>query len=68
LISRQVAPSAGFVKMYFEARDSGLCAALPDELWKTLCCLATYIDENSNCYPSQALLAKYLGLGPPARE
>ena len=40
------------------ARDSGLLAALPDELWKTLCCLATYIDENGNCYPSQALLAK----------
>src|SRR5712692_4207455 len=51
-----------FVKMYFEARDSGLLAALPDELWKTLCCLATYIDENSNCYPSQALLAKDLGI------
>src|SRR5713226_9012573 len=46
-----------FVKMYFEARDSGLLAALPDELWKTLCCLATYIDENGNCYPSQAFLA-----------
>jgi helix-turn-helix protein len=51
-----------FVKMYFEARDSGLLAALPDELWKTLCCLATYIDENGNCYPSQALLAKDLGI------
>ena len=24
-----------FVKMYFEARDSGLLAAIPDELWKT---------------------------------
>ena len=43
-----------FVKMYFDARDSGLLAALPDELWKTLCCLATYIDEDGKCYPSQA--------------
>ncbi len=51
-----------FVKMYFEARDSGLLAALPDELWKTLCCLATYMDENGHCYPSQALLAKSLGI------
>jgi hypothetical protein len=47
-----------FVKMYFDARDSGLLAALPDELWKTLCCLATYIDEDGNCCPSQALLGK----------
>jgi len=46
-----------FVKMYFDARNSGLLAALPDELWKTLCCLATYMDENGNCYPSQARLA-----------
>jgi hypothetical protein len=51
-----------FVKMYFEARDSGLLGALPDELWKTLCCLATYMDENGHCYPSQALLAKSLGI------
>lgn len=51
-----------FVKMYFAARDSGLLAAMPDELWKTLCCLATYIDENGNCYPSQAELARHLGV------
>src|SRR6266851_5008546 len=51
-----------FVKMYFDARDSGLLAALPDELWKTLCCLATYMDETGNCYPSQALLANDLGI------
>ena len=48
--------------MYFDARDSGLLAALPDELWKTLCCLATYMDENGNCYPSQARLASDLGI------
>jgi hypothetical protein len=51
-----------FVKMYFDARDSGLLAALPDELWKTLCCLATYIDEEGNCCPSQALLGEALGI------
>jgi len=51
-----------FVKMYFDARDSGLLAALPDELWKTLCCLATYMDEDGNCYPSQALLGAALGI------
>src|SRR5437660_11994929 len=51
-----------FVKIYFDARDSGLLAALPDELWKTLCCLATYMDEDGSCYPSQAHLAKDLKL------
>ena len=30
-----------FVKLYFEARDSGLLAEMPPELWHTLCCLAT---------------------------
>jgi hypothetical protein len=51
-----------FVKMYFDARDSGLLAALPDDLWKTLCCLATYVDESGNCYPSQAALGQALGI------
>ena len=51
-----------FVKMYFEARDSGLLAELPDVLWKTLCCLATYIDEDGRCYPSQSRLARDLGI------
>jgi hypothetical protein len=51
-----------FVKMHFAARDSGLPATLPDELWKTLCCLATYMDESGNCYPGQALLANDLGI------
>lgn len=55
-----------FVKMYFEARDSGLLAAMPDELWKTLCVLATYLDENGHCFPSQDQLAKDLGIGRQA--
>jgi hypothetical protein len=55
-----------FVKMYFEARDSGLLATLPDELWKTLCVLATYLDENGHCFPSQERIAKDLGIGRQA--
>lgn len=51
-----------FVKMYFEARDSGLLAAIPDRLWKMLCVLATYIDQNGNCFPSQSRIAKDLGI------
>jgi hypothetical protein len=51
-----------FVKMYFDARDSGLLAAMPERLWKLLCLLATYMDENGNCYPSQATIGKHLGI------
>jgi hypothetical protein len=51
-----------FVKMYCDARDSGLLAALPDELWETLYCVATYMDDDGKCYPSQARLASDLGI------
>lgn len=51
-----------FVKMYFEARQSGLLAAIPGELWKMLCVLATYMDENGDCYPTQERIARDLGL------
>jgi len=51
-----------FVKMYFEVRDSGLLAQMPAELWQTLCCLATYMDEHGLCYPGQARMARELGI------
>lgn len=51
-----------FVKMYFDARDSGLLADIGDRRWRTLCALATYIDEKGCCYPSQARIAKDLGI------
>jgi len=51
-----------FVKMYFDARDSGLLAAIPGELWKMLCCLATYMNEDGNCYPTQDQIARDLGI------
>src|SRR5712692_10556253 len=51
-----------FVKMYFDARESGLLASIPGELWKMLCCLATYMDENGNCYPTQERIARDLGI------
>jgi len=51
-----------FVKMYFEVRDSGLLALMPAELWQTLCCLATYMDEHGICYPGQARMARELGI------
>lgn len=51
-----------FLKMYFDARDSGLLASLGDRRWTTLCVLATYMDENGHCYPSQDRIARDLGI------
>jgi hypothetical protein len=50
------------VANHIRCGDSGLLVALPDELWKTLCCLATYMDEDGRCYPSQERLANGLGI------
>ena len=55
-----------FVKMYFDARDSGLLADIPDDLWKTLCLLATYVNEDGFCFPSQDTVARALGIGRQA--
>ena len=51
-----------FVKMYFEARESGLLADIGDHRWRTLCCLATYMNAEGRCCPSQARVAKDLGI------
>ncbi len=51
-----------FIKFYIEARDSGLLAALGDRMCRTLICMATYMDENGYCYPSQDLVARNLGI------
>lgn len=51
-----------FLKMYFDARDSGLLADIGDRRWRTLSALATYMDEKGLCYPSQARIAKDLGI------
>ncbi len=50
-----------FVKLYMAARTSGLLATIPDRDWKTLCVLATYMNRDGYCYPSQDELAKALG-------
>lgn len=55
-----------FVKMYFEARESGLLADIPDDLWKTLCALATYVDDQSYCFPSQETIGRDLGISRQA--
>ncbi len=50
-----------FVKLYVAARESGLLAAISDRDWKTLCTLATYMDGEGYCHPSQAELARAMG-------
>jgi biotin operon repressor len=60
LFSGQVAERT-FVKLYVAARESGLLAAISDRDWKTLCTLATYMDGEGYCYPSQAELARAMG-------
>jgi hypothetical protein len=50
-----------FVKLYVAARTSGLLGAISDRDWKTLCTLATYMDGEGYCYPSQAELAAAMG-------
>ena len=49
-----------FVKLYVAARESGLMAAISDRNWKTLCVLATFMDKDGKCYPSQARIARAL--------
>ena len=50
-----------FLKMYVAARTSGLLAAISDRDWKTLCVMATYMDKDGYCFPSQKELAPALG-------
>ena len=50
-----------FVKLYVAARTSGLLSAISDRNWKTLCTLATYMDADGYCYPSQQELAAAMG-------
>ena len=64
-VSNGQGESRMFVKMYFDARDSGLLREMPADLWQLLCCLSTYMDPNGNCFPSQERIAQDLGM---ARE
>lgn len=55
-----------FVKMYQDARTSGLLRAMPPDLWQTLCCLATYLDADGKCWPPQDMIGRDLGLSRQA--
>ncbi len=51
-----------FIKVYVAVRNSGLLAAMPAELWHTLCCVATFMDRDGHCYPSQDEIARALNI------
>ncbi|WP_170291984.1 helix-turn-helix domain-containing protein [Heliobacterium mobile] len=50
-----------YVKMYRSAVTSGLIAKLGPERWTVLCIIASYMDEQGNCFPSQSAIAKGFG-------
>ncbi|RQV95830.1 helix-turn-helix domain-containing protein [bacterium] len=61
-MSRRKESPGLFVKLYQKARTSGLLGKISSRNWKTLCVLATYMNREGVCNPSQAQLAKDLGV------
>lgn len=51
-----------FVKMYVDAAKAGLIADMGAQNWTTLCVIASFMDAEGNCYPTQAHIARYLGV------
>ncbi|HDR6299956.1 TPA: helix-turn-helix domain-containing protein [Bacillus cereus] len=51
-----------FLKMYVDAVHSGLIADLGPERWTILCVLASFMDEDGECYPTQDMIAKRLNI------
>lgn len=51
-----------FVKVYVDAAKAGLIADMGAENWQTLCIIASFMDKNGECYPTQSQIAKRLGV------
>lgn len=51
-----------FVKMYVSAVRDGLIADMGAKNWTTLCVIASYMDAQGNCYPTQEMIANGLGV------
>ena len=55
-----------FTRLHHTIRTSGLLAKLSDKNFRTLVCLATFMDAEGHCFPSQEALAKALGISRTA--
>jgi uncharacterized membrane protein len=51
-----------FVKMYVDAVKTGLIADIGAERWQTLCVLASFMNADGECYPTQDLIADALNI------
>lgn len=51
-----------FVKMYVSAARNGLIADMGARNWTTLCVIASFMDAKGECYPTQAQIARDLGV------
>ncbi len=55
-----------FVKMYVDAVKHGLIADMGDSNWRTLCVIASFMDAEGNCWPTQDQIARGLGVSRQA--
>lgn len=55
-----------FVKMYVDAVKGGLLADMGDSNWRSLCVIASFMDAQGNCWPTQDQIAKGLGVSRQA--
>ena len=51
-----------FVKMYVGAVRDGLMADMGVRNWATICVIASFMDAEGNCWPTQEQIAKGLGV------
>lgn len=57
-----------FLKMYVDAVRHGLLADLGDNNWRTLCVIASFMNEKGECFPTQSQIAKGLGVSRQAAQ
>lgn len=57
-----------YLKMYVDAVRYGLLADMGDNNWRTLCVLASFMNEKGECYPTQSQIAKGLGVSRQAAQ
>lgn len=54
-----------FVKMYVGAVRSGMIADMGPRNWTTLCTIASFMDKDGKCFPTQERIADALGIRRP---